>query len=406
MARSKKTRESNGNGSYRKKTITKNGKKYKFWEGRITLGYDENGKQIMRSVSGKTKGEVQGKIDEIKQQNRNQTLVPKSGMTVEKWMTTWGNDFLNHVAAGTAHEYRQKVKSYIIPALGAVKLQKLTPIQVQTFVNSLSRSKPEGGKGLSPKYVKDIHGVLHRALDVAMSNKLIGSNPADDCSLPRISSIPRGQYDIDNIKDFLAAINGQIHERYYKLLLMTGMREAEPLGLTWDCIDFRNHVIHVRKQLQRNRDTGEYELVVPKREEIRDLPMGDELYDLLKEQKACEQEKRRICGDCWQNKNLVFSNSTGGYLSYRTVYDCYKRIVKKIGLPEMRVHDLRHAYAMLSLSNGDDVKTVQTNLGHKSPDFTMKVYAYSPDSVKQESGARMSDCIRELSNKNGENGKL
>ena len=71
----------------------------------------------------------------------------------------------------------------------------------------------------------------------------------------------------------------------------------------------------------------------------------------------------------------------------------------------MRVHDLHHAYTMLALSNGDDVKTVQTNLGHRSADFTMKVYAYSPSSVKQESGMRMGERIRGLSEK-PENWKL
>jgi len=404
MSRSKKGRESNGNGSFREKTVCKNGKKYKFWEGRITLGYDENGKQISRSVSGKTKGEVQKKINEIKREYENQTLVAKNGMTVEEWLTTWGKDHLNHVAAGTAHEYRQKIEKYIIPALGAVKLQKLTPMQVQGFVNTLSRSKTEGGKGLSPKYVKDIHGVLHKALDTAIAMKLLNSNPADNCSLPKMASIPKRQYDIHDLQVFLAAIENHVHERYYKLLLMTGMREAEPLGLTWSCIDFRNRIIHVHQQLQRNRDTGVYELVVPKREEIRDLPMGDELFNLLQEQLAHEKEKRRICGDCWQNKNLVFSNPTGGFLSYRTVYDCYKRIVEKIGMHDMKVHDLRHAYTMLALSNGDSPKTVQSQLGHKTPDFTMKVYAYSTASLSKESAARMDERIRSLSEKEGKMG--
>ena len=171
--------------------------------------------------------------------------------------------------------------------------------------------------------------MLHIALNAAVINKLISYNPASNCSLPRISKIPKRQYDIDDLKVFLKAIEGHIHERYYKMLLMTGMRESEELGLTWGCIDFKRRIIHVHQQSQRNRDTGVYELNTPKEEEIRDLPMGDELYDLLQEQKAHEREKQRICGDCWQNKNFVFSNPTGGHLSQRTVYNCYKRILKK-----------------------------------------------------------------------------
>lgn len=317
-----------------------------------------------------------------------------------------GATCLNHVAAGTAHEYRHKSEKYIIPVLGAVRLQKLTPLEVQEFVNSLSKSKDQGGKGLSPKYVKDIHGVLHKALDTAIQMKLLASNPADNCSLPKLASIPRRKYDVDDLRAFMTAITGHIHERYYLLLLTTGMREAEALGITWDCIDFRNRIIHLRQQLQRNRDTGVYELVVPKAEEIRDLPMGDALFELLQDQKAFEKGKRRVCGDCWQAKNLVFSNPTGGYLSYRTVSDCYKRIVKKIGLPSMRVHDLRHAYTMLALRNGDDVKTVQTQLGHKTPEFTLQVYANTPNSQKKASAKRMDATIRQLKADNAPEGIL
>lgn len=387
----------------RRKQITKGRKTYEYWEGRVTVGYDEKGKQIVRSVSGKTEKEAQAEVNKILFEVQQGSYIQTNNITVGAWMTKWCNECLNHTAEGTAHEYRQKAKTYIIPALGSIKLQKLTPMQIQGFVNKLSKPKELGGNGLSPKYVKDIHGVLHKALETAISMKLLSSNPSDNCSLPKLAAIPRKKYDIEDLKAFIMEINNHIHERYYLLLLMTGMREAEPLGLTWDCIDYKNRIIHVKQQLQRNRDTGEYKLVVPKAEEIRDLPMGDELFALLKEQQTHEKKKRAVCGDCWQGKNLVFSNSTGGYLSYRTVFDCYKRIVKKIGLPEMRVHDLRHAYTMLALSNGDDVKTVQTLLGHKTPEFTMKVYANSPNSIKKESASRMDNTIRTLREVDEEN---
>ena len=93
---------------------------------------------------------------------------------------------------------------------------------------------------------------------------------------------------------------------------------------------------------------------------------------------------------------MVFSNPTGGYLSYRTVYDCFKRITRKLGL-EVRFHELRHAYASLALQGGDDIKTVQENLGHATPEFTMKVYAHANQTMKKNSAARMKDTINSLS---------
>lgn len=171
------------------------------------------------------------------------------------------------------------------------------------------------------------------------------------------------------------------------------------MWITTQPIDFENRMIHVRQQLQRNRDTGVYELVTPKMQELRDLSMGDELYGVLMSQLKEDQRRAQICGNNWTDNNLVFPNPTGGYLSYRTVYDCYKRVVKKIGLPEMRVHDLRHAYVMLALSNGDDIKTIQALIGHKTPEFTLKVYAYSPTSLKVRSSQRMDNVIRSLRGK-------
>ena len=92
---------------------------------------------------------------------------------------------------------------------------------------------------------------------------------------------------------------------------------------------------------------------------------------------------------------MVFSNPTGGYLSYRTVYDCFKRITRSLGL-EVRFHELRHAYAALALQGGDDIKTVQENLGHATPEFTMKVYAHANETMKINAAARMENTIKTL----------
>lgn len=86
----------------------------------------------------------------------------------------------------------------------------------------------------------------------------------------------------------------------------------------------------------------------------------------------------KYAGSAWNNEhNLVFTNAMGDFLSHRTVYDCFKRIVKTIGMEDMRFHDLRHSYAVASIKNGDDIKTVQENLGHATAAFTLDVYAHA-----------------------------
>ena len=96
--------------------------------------------------------------------------------------------------------------------------------------------------------------------------------------------------------------------------------------------------------------------------------------------------------------NLVFTNEIGGHLTHGTVYKNFKRIISDLGLPEARFHDLRHSYAVAALQSGDDVKTVQENLGHHTAAFTLDVYGHVSERMKQESAARMEGFIKSVKN--------
>ena len=100
----------------------------------------------------------------------------------------------------------------------------------------------------------------------------------------------------------------------------------------------------------------------------------------------------------WKDTNLVFTNREGNILSYRTVYGCFKRIVKKMGCPELRFHDLRHQYAVIAIKNGDDIKTIQGNLGHATAAFTLDVYGHVTEEMKRNSADRMENYMQALSN--------
>ena len=107
---------------------------------------------------------------------------------------------------------------------------------------------------------------------------------------------------------------------------------------------------------------------------------------------------RMEAGDAWEEHGLIFTNQTGGYLSYRTVYDCFKRIVKRIGLSDARIHDLRHTYAVNCIRAGDDIKTVQSNLGHATAAFTLDVYGHFTDDMRSVSAQRMEGFITNVLN--------
>ena len=237
-------------------------------------------------------------------------------------------------------------------------MEALNAPMIQAFYNAMGEPSEQNPEGLSAKTVKNVHGVLHKALQQAVLIGYLRYNPADACILPRIERKKIKPFDDAQITAFLSAIQGNRFETLFILTLFTGMREGEVLGLTWDCIDFHTGIISVEKQMQQ----------------------------------------MLLLGSDWQNpEGLVFTNEFGTHLTKPTVYREYKRIVAAIGCPNARFHDLRHSYAVAAIRAGDDIKTVQGNLGHATAAFTLDVYGHVTDQMKRESADRMERFIRTVS---------
>ncbi len=391
-------RNANGAGSIRKKKIRRNGREYECWEGRVTVGFDPNtGNQIQKSVSGKTQKEVAQKLQEIAVEVSHGTYTMPSKMTVKDWLTIWTKEYMEDVKESTAFLYTRYVDKYIVPKLGSIKLEALTTPAIQAFYNGLIHPK-EGVNPLSAKTVKNIHGALHKALQQAVLVGYLRTNPVDACKPPRVVRKEMHPLEEDQVSAFLTAIQGHPHEYLYKIVLFTGLREGEVLGLTWDCVDFERGTILIKQQLRREQKKGgQYYFTTPKNGKSRTLTLAPSVLQLFRLQKLHQNGLRVEAGELWEEHNMVFSNQFGGYLSYRTVYDCFKRIVSRIGTPGTRFHDLRHTYATMAIRAGDDIKTVQENLGHATAAFTLDIYGHVTAGMRQDSANRMEGVIQAFS---------
>ncbi|MDO4989611.1 MAG: site-specific integrase [Eubacteriales bacterium] len=399
MAQKGNSRKSSGMGTIRKKTIIRNGTEYTYWEGRYTVGYDTGtGKQIQKSVSGKTQKEVSQKIKQLSRTVDEDVYSEPSRMTVGEWLQIWQAEYLVGVAVNTAHSYRSDCRNHIIPALGAVQLSKLTPIMIQKFYNGLRNKNT--GEPLNPKTVRDIHGTFHRALNKAVALDLIARNPADvsngKIELPRAEEKERVPMEDDEVSRFIEEIEGHKYRLVYLVTLFTGLREGEVLGLSWDRIDWKHNTIQVKQQLLRDREAKKYCIGPPKRRKTREIRVADEVMGWLREQQAEQERLKKLAGKAWNNEwNLVFTREFGSHLVPCTVYENFKRIVKELDMGEQRVHDLRHAYATNSLGNGDDPETVRKNLGHYSI-IMLDRYGHRKSTMAIASASRMSSYIREV----------
>ena len=408
-----------GAGTIRKKAITRNGKSYTYWEARITAVYDPGtGKQLQKSITGKTQKEVRQKLQEISVEINNGEYLEPIKMTLGEWMDIWTSEYMGDKKYSTVKHYKAQVKTHIKPGLGAVKLANLAPHNIQGFYNKLQREgrvrlhKDKTGKlviersPLSAKSIRNVHGILTKALSVAVDMGYIRSNPADRVTLPRVEKKEIRPLTDEQVAAFLKEVDTDDFCILFKTTIFTGMREAEAIGLTWDCIDFQSGRITVKKQLQkRPKADGGFVFAPLKNDKARTVAPAPFVMRLLAEHKRAQALDRLRAGDAWegwstpkdQETALVFTNHLGQHLHPQTVYNHLKKIAAKIGAPDARVHDLRHTFAVLSLQNGDDIKTVQGNLGHATAAFTLDVYGHVSERMKEDSAARIENYIKRIS---------
>lgn len=394
-------RAANGAGSIKQRIYTRNGKTYKVWEARVTVGYDPaSGRQIQKYISGKTQKEVQAKMNQLLADVSSGKYREPSPdyQTVEAWLKHWWQTYLDGVKPSTANLYSQTLAIYVVPRIGAVKLKDLNTDCIQKIYHDLLHPSASGVKPLSENTVRNIHAILRRALQKAVEVHVLSENPASACVLPKGEKWEFTPLDDDQICEFLKMIENHVHEYLYKITMFTGLREGEVLGLTWDCIDFDRKKIIVCKQLcKEKKKGGQYYFSSTKNKKPRELPIKDSIVGFFRCQKVRQMEMQLRAGPAWNNAhNLVFTNDIGGFLSYRTVYDCLKRIVRKMGHPEIRFHDLRHTYATMCIDNGDAVTTLQRNLGHATAEFTMDFYGHATDQMCSASADKMEARIERL----------
>lgn len=395
------TRNAQGSGTIRQRPDGR-------WEARYTVGRNPGtGKQMQRSVYGNTQREARKKMTAAIAALDKGTYFEPEKITVGTWLGTWLETYVKDaVKPYTYRSYQTQINVHIKPALGAIMLSALTTPAIQSFYTALrngtaKRDKAKNGQEqspLSPKTIKNVHGVLHKALHKAVELRYIPFNPADACTLPRVERPDIKPLEEQQVTAFFSALENEPFKNVFLVTLFTGMREGEVLGLSWDNVNFNTGTITVKQQLQRDKlKGGTYYIESPKNEKARAICPAVFVMDLLKDEKRKQTESRIRAGKSWNNPwNLVFTDTLGKHLAIHTLYKHFKKLAASVGAPNARFHDLRHTYAVTALQSGDDIKTVQENLGHATASFTLDVYGHVTEQMKQASAQRMQQTIERL----------
>ena len=191
---------------------------------------------------------------------------------------------------------------------------------------------------------------------------------------------------------FLNAIKGDPMGNAYALCLFAGLREGECLGLSWNQVDFEKQTLLISQQLQRGKTKGGQYYIASSTKSgrsrtIKPLPIA---FEYLRSEKRRQLANQLAAKTEWNNEhNLVFTTDKGKHCAVSTFYKGFKRLLKEMGRPDARPHDLRHTAATVAIASGADIKSVQSLLGHATASFTLNVYAHTSEKMMEDTAARV-----------------
>ncbi len=380
----------------------RNGKKLDVWEAMITLGRDPGTGKVKRlPVYGKTQQECRDKLIETMQSIKTQTFIEPHKTTVESWLDTWLKEYKkDNIRPTTYSSYENIIRVHIKPNIGKAYLKELRPEQIQRFYNERRTS------GLSARTIRNIHVVLHEALEQAMRNNLIIRNVSEATTLPKQEKKEMRVLTTEEQDKFLKILSENKSGIIFKLDLASGMRRGELLGLRWKDVDLKEGVLRVNQSLSRtkvnfDKESTENKTAImiqkPKTKKgERSIPLFSSIISDLKEHKMAEKAKFQTLG--WDDIKIkqyfkdgfVFTNELGGHIEPRNLTRKFYALVKAAGIPKANLHALRHSLATRLLEMNVSPKVVQEILGHSTITLTLDTYSHVMPELKRDAVDKLS----------------
>ncbi len=353
------SRRGNGEGNIRKTTDGR-------WEASVMFA----GRRYW--VRDRTERAVRKKLTELRRRHHVGELTPPTRLTLgdflDQWMATSQDEWKPKTVVG----YQSLIDNYWGPELGHIKLQRLTPAMIASCYSRWSSERNVTGGTLL-----NVHRVLHRALKVAVLWGYLPNNPADRVEPPKARRKRPKLWTPDEARHFL---NGTTESRWHvmwSVLLGTGCRVGEALGLRWGDIDFNAGTMTIERAVSYPRSSTPV-IVRPKSEAgIRSIQLTGQTVEALrrwKVQQAKEQLRHR--GE-WAADESVVTVATGRQPTPTQVRTAFNRECRELSLPKARLHDMRHLSASLLLSEGVPLPVVSARLGHSTPAITAAIYSHA-----------------------------
>ena len=355
------------------------------WEGRIVIGYDDNGYPKTKNVLAKTKKECVEKLQKLKEECgglKPEKVRPE--MPFGDWLTYW---YENHskpkIRPTTQETYESRIRLHIIPEIGDIPLNKLTQNDLQQFYGRLKKSgrkrfADKYGEGLSDRMVRMCHATCRSALEKAVQDGLIRVNPAIGCKLPPAR---KGEMNLLSRESMQKLLIQAKEEKYYELFLLefaTGLRLGKLTALQWEDLNLTTGELRISEQAVV---IGSEVVVTEPRTKaaVRTLLLPPKVLEVFREYRNRNPSRWLFPSPKKEDSPLLPS----------VVRQRLHRLLDHAGCERVRFHDLRHTFATNALAHGMDIKTLSTILGHVSAATTLNTYSHITEEMRRQAAAKI-----------------
>jgi integrase len=355
-------------------------------------GRNANGKRRRKTVYGETRTAVAQKLNKLLGRSASGQLLVTTTPTVASWLNTWYATHVREWNGTTPAVYRHAIDAWIVPTLGAIRLEALTANDVQNWVNAKTK---EGARA----YMLTAIAVLGDALRDAMKKDLVSKNTAELADVPRPEKAPIVPLSPEEATRLLAVAPAHRLGALVVTALGLGLRIGEVCGLTWALLDLDTNTAHITQQLQpvRVKDAPMALKLVPLKTKAsrRSLVLPSLAVDLLQAHRRQQLEERLKAGADWDNAlDLAFTTPAGGPLWPAVARRAFRAMLKDAKISTRKFHILRHSAATLLLANGAQLVDISKALGHASIHVTADIYSHFVPAIAATVASRMDTAIK------------
>lgn len=359
------------------------------WEYRIRFTDPETGKRKEKVKAGfKTKKEAQIIAAQIEQEIYlgNNPILKKKEISVEDWLEEWLRIYGVMCHESTLIARKNYIKKAIIPKLGNYKLNQLKRVEYQKYINELSEK-------YAKKTVQTIHSIFCTAINKAVDLEHLPHNKFQNIQVQKDHNIEKRNYlTRDEVSIFLETAKNCPNHHYLiaSLLLRTGIRKGELLGLLWEDVDLEEKTISITKS------RSNYGVKEPKTfSSYRTISIDNTLKEQILEYKVWQNKNKERHGINYVESDYVITTWNGTPMGTFGINKVISTIVDKANLPKISPHGLRHTHAIMMLESGNDIKIVSDRLGHSSLNTTTDVYLHITKKHEKESIIRLESYLKD-----------